>query len=61
VDVGDILSDGRFGADIALAPSDIVFVPRSVIANINLFVQQYLTEMLPQPFYWLGYEVFVRN
>jgi protein involved in polysaccharide export with SLBB domain len=61
VDVGEILTDGSFGADIALAPSDIVFVPRSVIANINLFVDQYILNMLPQPFFWLGYDVLVRD
>jgi len=61
VDVDDILTDGRFGADIALAPSDIVFVPRSIIANINLFIEQYITNMIPQPFYWLGYEYLIRN
>lgn len=57
VDVGGILTDGRFATDIALAPSDIVFVPRSVIANINLFVEQYISNMLPLPIYYLGYDV----
>ena len=56
VNVGDILSEARFETDIALAPSDIVFVPRSAVANINLFIEQYITNMLPIPFY-LGFDV----
>lgn len=34
--------------DILLQPFDIVFVPRSAIANANLWVEQYLNNMMPQ-------------
>lgn len=33
--------------DVILQPSDIVYVPKSVIANIGLFVKQYVRDILP--------------
>jgi polysaccharide biosynthesis/export protein len=33
--------------DVLLAPYDIVFVPRSTIANIDLWVDQYIRRLLP--------------
>ncbi len=33
--------------DVLLQPFDIVYVPRSKIANANLWVQQYVRDMLP--------------
>ena len=33
--------------DPALQPFDMVFVPKSSIANMNLWVQQYIDKMLP--------------
>ncbi len=43
--------------DVLLQPYDIVFVPRSKVANVALFVQQYLRDALPvQPF--LGFNLF---
>jgi hypothetical protein len=47
--------DGRnLAQDITLAPLDIVYVPRSRIANVNLFVDQYIRKVLP--FDWVvGY------
>jgi protein involved in polysaccharide export with SLBB domain len=36
-------------ADAPLQPSDIVFVPRSVIANVNQFVKMYIRNNLPIP------------
>jgi len=36
--------------DIALMPSDIIFIPKSRIAEVNLFVEQYITKMIPVPF-----------
>jgi protein involved in polysaccharide export with SLBB domain len=39
------------GEDLALAPYDIVVVPRSTIANVDLFVKHYIRDMLPvQPY-----------
>lgn len=42
VRLGDALKHGRLDADIPLGRFDIVFVPRSTIGNINLFVRQFL-------------------
>ena len=33
--------------DIMLHPNDIVHVPRSAIANVNLWIDQYIRENLP--------------
>ena len=33
--------------DILLQPYDVVYVPKSKIANINLFIQQYIRGLLP--------------
>lgn len=35
--------------DILLMPFDIVYVPRSKIANVDLFVDQYVRRMIPFP------------
>ncbi len=37
--------------DVALMPADIVVVPRSVIADLDLFVKQYVQSLLPIPPY----------
>jgi protein involved in polysaccharide export with SLBB domain len=39
------------GEDVALMPRDILIVPRSKIADIDLFVKQYMTGLLPIPPY----------
>jgi len=36
--------------DIALMPSDTIFIPKSTIAELNLFVEQYITKLIPIPF-----------
>ncbi len=33
--------------DLALKPFDVVFVPRTSIANLNLWVEQYIDKLLP--------------
>lgn len=39
------------GDDVALMPRDTIVVPRSTIANMDLFVKQYIRDMLPvQPY-----------
>ncbi len=37
----------RGGQDIELLPYDVVYVPKSTIAKINLFVEQYIVKVLP--------------
>jgi protein involved in polysaccharide export with SLBB domain len=57
VDLSRVLKHAEFERDVALAPSDIVFVPRSGIANVNLFVEQWFRNNIPIPIY-LGFTPF---
>lgn len=57
VDLSRVLKKAEFDRDVALAPSDIVFVPRSGIANVNLFVEQFFRNNIPIPVY-LGFTPF---
>jgi polysaccharide export outer membrane protein len=36
------------GQDLYLRPFDIVYVPKTAIANANLWIEQYLTRMVPR-------------
>jgi len=56
VNVDRVLDDGVLGDDVPLAASDIVFVSRSAIANVNLFIQQYIRNNIPVPIA-LGYDL----
>ena len=56
VDLSRVLKHAEVERDVALAPADIIFVPRSGIANVNLFVEQYFLKMWPIPLY-VGYQV----
>ncbi|MEM7351842.1 MAG: polysaccharide biosynthesis/export family protein [Acidobacteriota bacterium] len=47
VDMRPVISGENPSADVALRPDDIVFVPRTRIANVSLFVDQYLSSVLP--------------
>lgn len=41
--------------DIALLPNDIIVVPRSTIGNLDLFVKQYIRDLLPvEPYLSIG-------
>jgi protein involved in polysaccharide export with SLBB domain len=40
------------GDDVALMPRDILVVPRSKIANVDLFVKQYIQGIMPIPPYF---------
>ena len=51
VNVKRILQAAEFDADQTLQPLDVIFVPLSRIANINRFVQNYIQNNLPFPFY----------
>jgi polysaccharide export outer membrane protein len=56
VDLSRVLKHAELQRDVALAPADIIFVPRSAIANVNLFVEQYFRNMWPLPVS-IGYNV----
>jgi len=37
----------RGGADLDLRPYDVVFVPKSTIAKVDRFIEQYVRQLLP--------------
>jgi protein involved in polysaccharide export with SLBB domain len=41
------LNTASLPADVPLMPGDIVFVPRSRIAEVNLWVEQFITRLVP--------------
>jgi polysaccharide export outer membrane protein len=47
LDLHKVLTGEDFGQDIGLVPFDIVYVPRSPIANVNLWVDQYIRQNIP--------------
>lgn len=47
IDIRYIQRGGNPSVDVPLRPLDIVFVPKSKIATVNLFVKQYLRDLLP--------------
>ena len=51
VNVGKVLDGSDLAQDVLLQPADVVFVPRSAIADVNLFVDQYLRRNIPLPVY----------
>jgi polysaccharide export outer membrane protein len=49
VDMRRVLKRAELQRDVKLAPADILFVPRSRVANVNLFVEEYFRNMWPIP------------
>jgi protein involved in polysaccharide export with SLBB domain len=47
VDLTKVLESGQKDADLPLGPSDVIYVPKSTIAKMNQFVQQYIINLLP--------------
>ena len=47
VNLEKVLYDGDLSQDLVLQQYDIVYVPKSAIARRNLFVQQYIQNMIP--------------
>ena len=47
INVKEILKQARLDKDIQLAPEDIVVVPHKKVANVNIWVDQYIRLMLP--------------
>ena len=50
VNLDDIRNAADNSKNILLAPYDVVYVPKSTIANINLFIDQYIRKNIPIPF-----------
>jgi polysaccharide export outer membrane protein len=52
VDLASAVKNPSAGEDVALMSQDVLVVPRSTIANIDLFVKQYIRDVLPvQPYF----------
>ncbi len=49
IDLDKALDGTDMRQDISLAPFDIVYVPRSTITNINIWVDQYIRKNIPIP------------
>ncbi len=47
VDMSAVLTGEDFSQDIGLVPFDIVYVPRSPVADVNLWVDQYIRKNIP--------------
>jgi len=47
VNLNAVLSGEDFSQDIGLVPFDIVYIPRSPIADVNLWVDQYIRQNIP--------------
>ncbi|MGO9952006.1 MAG: polysaccharide biosynthesis/export family protein [Dissulfurispiraceae bacterium] len=47
VNVNKVIDGTDMSQDLPLMPFDIIYVPRTVIADLDIFVDQYLRKMLP--------------
>ncbi len=50
VNVGKAIDGSDLSQDLSLQASDIVYVPKSPIANVNTWVDQYIRKNIPIPF-----------
>lgn len=50
IDLDRILGEGNIGNDIMLKQYDVVYVPKSAIAKVDLFVDQYINQLVPRIF-----------
>ena len=48
VNMEKVYNGSDLGQDLYLRPFDIVYVPKTAIANANLWIEQYLTRMVPR-------------
>ena len=56
VDLSRVLDGTDTGQDVALMPFDVVYVPKSPVANVNVWIDQYLRKNLPVSF-GLNYDI----
>lgn len=57
VNIEKVYSGTDLGQDLYLKPFDIVYVPRTAITNANLWIEQYLTRMVPRIGFTAAYPV----
>ena len=55
VDVKQIQRKGQLSSDIPLAPLDIIYVHHKKIVNVNIFMEQYISDNLPRFGSWMWY------
>jgi polysaccharide export outer membrane protein len=55
IDVKAILRKGQLSNDVELAPLDIIYVHHKRIVNVNIFVEQYISDNLPRFGPWMYY------
>ena len=53
--VEQVLRNANFADDVLLAPMDLVYVPRSRIADVNKFMEQYVYDNLPPEYFFYRY------
>ena len=47
LNLAKMLADGDVSADVPLNPSDVIFVPKSTVAKVGLWFNQYLWNIIP--------------
>jgi protein involved in polysaccharide export with SLBB domain len=52
LDITKVINGADKAQDISLMPYDIVYVPKSAIADVDLWVQQYVNSIIPGQFYY---------
>ena len=57
VNMQKVLDGTDLAQDIYLKPFDIVYIPKTAIANANLWIEQYLTRMVPRIGFTAAYPV----
>lgn len=50
VNLDEVIGKGNIGQDLLLKQFDVVFVPKSRIAKADLFVDQYINQIIPRMF-----------
>lgn len=50
--IEQVFKEARFSDDVLLAPTDIVYVPRARVADINKFMLDYIYNNLPSVYYF---------
>ncbi len=50
INLENVISGADMTEDVTLMPFDIVYVPKSPIANVDLWVDQYIRRLIPIPF-----------
>lgn len=57
VNLQQVLNGNAPEADLMLRPADIVYVPKSQIAKVDLFVKQYIHDLIPFRGFGFSYDL----